>query len=116
MKENSGYKPFGMGFGPEQLPKTPEEVKRFWDEIKPLMEGLKEPDGKNKMKNEIAKAKELGFVEGAKAKLSHDDEVGEVVGHNEAIGGFYPRSRYPVIIKFKRGTFEYSLDQLELVE
>jgi len=113
---NNEYKPFGLGLGPEHLPKTPEEAEKLWNTLKPLVEGLKEPDGEKKMSNEVAKAKELGFVPGAKAKLSHDAEVGEVVGYNEAVGGFYPGSKYPVLIKFERGTFEYGLEQLELVD
>jgi hypothetical protein len=113
---NEEYKPFGLGIQPEQLPKTPEEAEKLWDALKPLMKELKEPDGDEKMNNEVTKAKELGFIEGVKAKLSHTPEIGEVVGYNEAVGGFYPGSRYPVLIKFERGTFEYSLDQLELVD
>ncbi|MFZ2193650.1 MAG: hypothetical protein WAV31_05390 [Candidatus Moraniibacteriota bacterium] len=112
---NKEYKPFGLGLSPDQLPKTPEDAEKLWNALKPLIEEMKEPDGEKKMSNEVAKAKGLGFVPGAKAKLSHDAEVGEVVGYNEAVGGFYPGSRYPVIIKFDRGTFEYSLEQLELV-
>ncbi len=79
------------------------------------MEGLHEPDGK-KMRNAIQAAKELGFIPGAKVKLSHGPEVGEIVGYNESVGGFYPGSRYPVLIEFKRGTFEYVTDQLRLVK
>jgi len=109
---NKEYKPFGLGLGPEHLPKNPEEAEKLWDTLKPLIEELKEPDGEKKMSNEVAKAKELGFVPGAKVKLSHDAEVGEVVSYNKAIGGFYPGSRYPVLIKFERGTFEYTLEQL----
>lgn len=113
---NQEYKPFGLGLGPDQLPKTSEEANNLWETFKPLLEEMKEPDGARKMKNEVAKAKELGFVPGAKARMSHDAEAGEVVGYNQAVGGFYPGSRYPVIIKFERGTFEYSLDQLELAD
>ena len=82
------------------------------------MEGLDEPDGESKKENEIAKAKALGFVEGAKVKMSYDDknEIGKVVGYNQSTGGFYPSSRYPVLVKFERGTFEYGLESLELVE
>ena len=113
---NEEYKPFGLGLTRENLPKTPEEATKFWDELKPLINEMKEPDGKKKTENEIAKAKELGFVPGAKVKLSHDPEVGEMVEYNEETGGFYPGSRYPVIIKFERGTYEYSLEQLVLVK
>lgn len=110
------YKPFGLGLSPDRFPKTHEEAEKLWDTLKPLIEEMKEPDGEKKMSNEVAKAKELGFVPGAKAKLSHDPEIGEVLGYNEAIGGFYPGSRYPVIIKFERGTFEYSLEQIKLAD
>lgn len=114
--DNNEYKPVSFGLPPEQFPKTPEETERLWETLKPLVEGLKEPDGERKMSNEVAKAKEMGFVPGARVKLSHDREVGEVVGYNEAIGGFYPGSRYPVLIKFERGTFEYGLESIKLVK
>ena len=28
---NEEYKPFGLGPGPEQFPKTPEEAEKLWD-------------------------------------------------------------------------------------
>ncbi|MBI4114694.1 MAG: hypothetical protein HY445_02530 [Candidatus Niyogibacteria bacterium] len=110
------YKPFGIGMNPENMPKTPEEIEKFWNLMKPLFESFKVPDGEAKTKNAIAEAKKRGFRPGTKAKLTHENEVGEVIGYNETADGPYPGSRYPILIKFKRGTYEYDLDQLELIK
>ncbi|MFC1617803.1 hypothetical protein ACFL2B_00820 [Patescibacteria group bacterium] len=93
-------------------PNVPEQI----DSFREFARDLEVPDGEMKTANEIAKAQEQGFTIGAKVKLSHLPEVGEIVGYNEEAGGLFPGSRCPVIIKFERGEFEYSLDQAELVE
>jgi len=117
---NKEYKPFGRDPEGEPLPKTPEEVEKLCDELRRFDVFLgkleKEPDGERKMRSAIADAKEKGFVIGAKVKLLKDKEVGEVVGYNEATGGFYPGSRYPLIVKFERGTFEYGPGLLKLAK
>jgi len=36
-------------------------------------------------------------------------------GFNTSSIGFYTGDRYPIIVKFKRGTFEYGADDLRLI-
>jgi len=62
---------------------------------------------------EDAKAKD--FVVGAKVRLKGVEEIGEVVGYNTANSGFYSGDRYPIIVRFERGKFEYGVESLELV-
>ena len=107
---NKEYLPFGMG----PVPETPEQADALWKVFKPEMS--KETENLQTMRAAIEKAKELGFVPGAPVRWMDDPEIGEVISYNESIGSFYPGSRYPVRVKFVRGTFEYGLEDLTLVE
>ncbi len=51
---------------------------------------------------------ELGFVPWAYVKLSYDAEVWQIVGYNHG-RGLYTGVRYPLKIKFQRGTFEWGV-------
>lgn len=110
------YKPFGLGIPPEALPKNDEDADRLWDTVKPLIEQTQEKGGDAKLNELLEKAKKLGLVPGAKVKLWHDDEIGEIMGYNTSIGGFYSGTRYPIVVKFERGTFEYSIEGLKLIK
>ena len=108
------YQPFGLGLGADQLPKTKQAAEDLWDQLKPMWEEMNNPKEANGVNKAIEEAKALGFVPGAEVTLNSDDEVGRVVGYNEAVGGFYSGSRYPIIVEFERGTYEYSLTDLVL--
>ena len=64
----------------------------------------------------IEDAQRLGFASGKKVMLSNDPirEVGVVTGFNTSTVGFYTGDRYPIIVKWKRGTFEYGAGSLTL--
>jgi hypothetical protein len=64
----------------------------------------------------VAQAKHLGFVVNAKVKLYHDPEIGTVVGHSPYLEG-YPKENPPycVSVQFERGTFNYRIRELSLV-
>jgi len=66
----------------------------------------------------IKQSKALGFEPGKKVMMKGDidKEVGKVVKFNISTVGFYTGDRYPIIVKFERGTFEYGPDSLMLVE
>jgi hypothetical protein len=64
----------------------------------------------------IQEAKENGFVIGKKVKLTHDKEIGIVVGYNENPISGYPTARYPIMVQFERGKFEYTVRELKLVK
>lgn len=66
--------------------------------------------------NAVADSIAQGFIIGKKVKMVGDDEVGEIMKYNLSTVGFYTGDRYPIIVKFKRGTFEYSVESLTLVE
>ena len=54
---------------------------------------------------------------GSKVKIPViSDEIGIVVGYNsQSEKSFYPPSRYPYLIKFDRGTFEFG-NGIEVIE
>lgn len=66
----------------------------------------------------IEDAQRQGFASGKGVILNHDPtkEVGKVIKFNSSTIGFYTGDRYPIVVKFERGTFEYSADNLTLVE
>jgi hypothetical protein len=66
----------------------------------------------------IENAKKLGFKVGSEVMMlgDPDKELGEVVRFNTSTIGFGTGDRYPVIVKFERGTFEYSVESLILFE
>jgi hypothetical protein len=64
----------------------------------------------------IKKAEALGFKIGVFVKLCSDPEIGKVVGYNKINDGFYPGDMYPVLVKFKRGIFEYGPNDLEITD
>jgi len=86
------------------------------ENFRQLHQNLIVPDGANKAKIAIREAKKIGFVIGVKTKILNDDEVGVIVGYNNDTSGFYPGSRYPILVKFERGTFEYAPGDLKLVQ
>lgn len=92
--------------------KNEKEVTQVWDMAK---ETKVNPDNVMKAINE---AKNLGFDIGEKVIMKGDpfDEEGEILRFNSSSIGFSSGDRYPIIVKFERGTFEYSVDSLILVE
>jgi hypothetical protein len=110
------YKPFGIGLGVEQLPTNEKQTEQLWDLLKPVFQEMNDPKQKNETQSAITEAKRLGFVPGVRVKLINDDEIGEVEGYNQAVGGFYSGSRYPILVRWERGVFEYGVNDLELVE
>ncbi len=72
-------------------------------------------DTAEKMKEAVELAKKAGFTIGVEVTRTRDAEVGKVIGHNETIGGFYPGSRYPIIVQFPSATFQYAQTDLELL-
>lgn len=95
---------------------SPNLTEHTIENFRQLHEELIVPDGVNKTKKAIREVKKMGFVIGTKAKISNDDEAGVIVGYNNNTDGFYPGSRYPILVKFERGTFEYAPDDLKLVQ
>jgi hypothetical protein len=87
------------------------------DMTRKMIKGLNKPDGEIQTAKAIKEAQKRGFVIGAKVKLPYSDtpEVGVVVGYNQTPNGFYSGDRYPVLVKFERGTFEYGISEKELV-
>jgi len=71
----------------------------------------------SEVQSSIALAIGAGYTITAPVVLAFDDayEVGEVIGYNTRCHGFYDGERYPVIVEFARGTFEYGIDQLDLI-
>lgn len=63
----------------------------------------------------ILSVMQQGYVEGAGVTLWNMAEVGTIVGYNRTSGGHYPGDRYPLIVRFQRGTFEYGTEGLKLV-
>ena len=65
----------------------------------------------------IKEAKEQGFTEGRKVCLAGDaeGEQGEIIGYNTRTHSLYNGVRYPVLVKWARGVFEYSTDGLILI-
>ena len=98
-----------------ELAKTDED--RAVDQVRQMMKGMNRPEGGSLAEKAIREAKRRGFVIGARAKLPYSDtpEVGVVVGYNQKANGFYSGDRYPVLVKFERGTFEYGISENELV-
>lgn len=99
--------------------RTARDPEGAWDRIKPVIEEMKakEPTAEA-VAEAIQNAREAGFVLGAKVKLQGggpDEEVGEVLGFNEQTLGLYNGVRYPIYVKWERGTFEYGPDALELI-
>lgn len=73
--------------------------------------------------NGIIKAKELGFIPGAKVVIAYaknKDEIrkGVITGFRTRVGGLYCGERYPVNVELiEEGyTFEYDLDSLVLCD
>jgi len=65
----------------------------------------------------IEKAKQLGFKEGGKVIFNNDKtDVGVMLRFNTSTVGFYTGDRYPLIVKFERGTFEYETDSIQPIE
>lgn len=88
------------------------------DEITQICDIAKNTKKTNMSVNQaIHKSKEKGFKVGKRVILNHDPdkEVGEVVDFNTSTIGFYTGDRYPIIVKFERGTFEYNPDNLTLI-
>jgi len=64
----------------------------------------------------VEKAKSQGFAIGSKVMFYNDKtDIGEVVAFNTSTMGFGTGDRYPVIVKFERGTFEYGTDCLTIL-
>ncbi len=92
-----------------------------WDSIKPIVEEMKAKEPlAEAVEVAIKEAQEAGFVEGARVKLKGDGnespDIGTVVGFNEQTSGLYNGARYPVYVKWARGTFEYGTEALDLTE
>lgn len=70
------------------------------------------------VKDKIEQCKEAGFDIGSKVIMASDPkkEIGKVLRFNETSAGFYTGSRYPLVVEFKRGTFQYALEEMILVE
>ena len=90
--------------------KTEQELENLWDLIKQTK------TANSIVEESIKKAKEAGFYPGCKVKMKGDDEIGEMVGFNISNLGFYTGDRYPLLVKFERGIFEYSHEQFEVIE
>jgi hypothetical protein len=82
------------------------------DAVVDLLKATQQP--MNEVEKAIKKAKALGFKRGVRVRLHGDSEIGEVVGHNQKDRGFYSGDRYPILVKFEKGTFEYGVESLEL--
>lgn len=68
-----------------------------------------------KMEHAFLDAIAHGFVIGAKVTRLISTEVGEVLGLNTT-DGIYHGERYPIVVKFESGIFEYAVSDLELKE
>lgn len=104
-----------MSEGPDAFRKNPE---RTWDAVKSLHQDMRGREPTPEAVAEAVKfAQEAGFVLEAPVRLQGNvnGEIGKVAGYNERTAGFYPGTRYPILVKFERGTFEYGPEVLELV-
>ena len=63
----------------------------------------------------VKNAKKEGFAVGKRVIMYDDPEVGEIVRFNTATVGFESGDRYPIVVKFKRGTFPFNTDALTLI-
>ena len=56
-----------------------------------------------------------GLRVGTPVRLTNSVETGYVVGYNTRLDGLYTGKRYPIYVKFVRGTFKYEINNLEIV-
>jgi hypothetical protein len=67
--------------------------------------------------NAIKEAQRKGIKVGGKVMFYGDKtDIGKVLRFNTSTVGFYTGDRYPVVVEFKRGTFEYEIDGLTPLE
>lgn len=70
----------------------------------------------SKIRDAIMHAITMGFVIGSKVtRTAPSAEVGEVIGYNTS-DGLYNGDRYPIVVKFESGVFEYGVESLDLKE
>lgn len=98
------------------MPTTPDDHNRFHDLVKELTG--KKTAGPSK---EARAYFERNLNK--RVKVLGTEHIGTITELNEAKGGFYPGSRYPIFVKIEESgnqaaigdLFEYDLDQLELL-
>ncbi len=106
------YRNPGIGLGVEHLPQNPEDLEKLLR----LAKELKQGNTAENTKAAVDRARAAGFIPGASVRMIDNPEVGQVVGYNEALDGVYPGNRYPIVVQFERGTFEYGVESLELAD
>jgi len=87
--------------------KTQHELNQIHDLVKQTKVSKEDVD------EAIKDAKSKGFEIGTRVIFFDDHtDIGKVVKFNTSTIGFYTGDRYPIIVKFERGTFEYDAECL----
>jgi len=89
--------------------RTERELEQLWGFVKETKVTKKD------VETSIKEAQKAGFHIGCKVRMHGDDEIGEMIDFNKSSIGLYTGDRFPIIIKFDRGTFEYNHKQFEIV-
>jgi hypothetical protein len=91
--------------------KTKKDIIETWDLTKSTIVS------KKIIRRVINTSKEKGFIIGEKVILSDDEdkEIGEIVAFNTCTIGHYTGDRFPIVVKFERGAFEYNRESLTLI-
>lgn len=90
------------------------------DEVADLYKSLN--DGAPKKIDQTMQEKVASLI-GRRCRIKYTPYVGTIKGFNEALGGFYGGERFPYLVCIdevqggkKNVTFEYSEDQVELID